>query len=193
MIIRIAYGGLMIGMFVFLIGVAITTYEEYAAYQGSPAQTASNANSAQFGQQIDGFMIAGVGATIQLNADTEQQINTLWQQFAERNLATLTGTREPKTVYVAYTRTRQDAGNMAVTIGYPVTPSFKRQNWMSIASIPGARRMEVRAKSALDYWFTGHGGTPSLSRLADFDIYRLDDNYNVAGLVSYPALTAEAR
>lgn len=192
-IVRIAYGGLMIGMFAFLIGVAITTYEEYAAYQASPDQTASSSDYAPFGQQIVGFRIAGVGATVRLNANAEQQINALWEQFAGRDLATLTGTRKPKTVYVVYTRTRPDAESMTVTIGYPVATSFSGESWMSITRVPDAKRMEVRAKSALDFWFTGQGTDPSLSRRADFDVYQLDENYNIAGMVSYPALTTEAR
>ena len=192
-IIRLAYGGLMIGMFAFLIGVSVTTYEEYATYQAAPAQAVPRPDPSQFGQQVDGFLIAGVGATVRLDADTERQINALWEQFAGQDFATLTGTREPKTVYVAYSRARPDASQMTVTIGYPVPASFSGDSGISITSIPGATRMEVRAKSALDFWFAEHGTGPSLSRRADFDIYQLDDKYNIAGLVSYPALTAEAR
>jgi len=189
-VISFLYWVLVIFMFVF----ALTLINQYwglmianqSAQTGSGfvhAGTLDQSSKSAINPKSTEKVLTGIKARLDLEGDVEKQITDMWAGlYAKEIYLKMPKGTDIKTIYMAYYNYSFEAQTIDVLLGYAADMDEDDGSGLVKKVIDSKDHELIEGKTVLEVWLK-----PEKRNLAydeDFDIYYLDDNWNVKRTVS---------
>ena len=184
--IRSLYGVLTLLMFAFMI-LLVRHYDQFGDSSSITQVQPMFAQSTVVSDEIvslESFYISGKQYQLDLDTDTEKQLNKFWQSFAAQDPSSYLNTiRDTDKVYLAFGRYDETAMKVALVMGYATTKKEVVGAGYDTLLVPKGQYKVV--DSVLTQWESADN---SQSYQGDHEVYQLDNDYRVINKQAYVGL-----
>lgn len=123
------------------------------------------------------FSLATIRYQLDLNGDVEKQMNDFWQDFYQQNaLHYLSSIVAHDEVYQVYRNFDMSKAKVETLIGYRVK-ELSEDKQFEFVTVPAGNYLQKN--SVLESWMNFQQLPANVSYELDYDVYKLDKNYNV--------------
>lgn len=203
----------VISMFVFIAWIVLFPYDGYETEQtASPAYTntqpvqpqnnpqpvqtrqpAENTNTVAglVPEQRQPLRLAAVTSQLNLQQSLGPQIERAWQRFISADLLSKTEISNSLRVHALYHNYNPETQQLSMSIGYVVAEQGYIPAGVEELQVNGGRYLRLPGETVLDNWNNPQRFGSALSYSNDYEIYLLDENYQVKSQVAFLAVTGQ--
>lgn len=128
------------------------------------------------------FKIVGLKRKVYLNTNVSGQLNEIWEEFNRAELwNNVTQVENYNEIYVVYDQWNFKQNSVDIVIGYPSFMTVSKNSGLASMDVPKGGFL-VR-QSVLNMW--QESSELTLTYTKDFEIYQLDDNYQIQQQSAY--------
>ncbi len=202
--IRLLYGLSIIGMFAFMVWIAwpANNYfsdvaaadtakhngEKSTATHVRPASVLADTTETDQLTEDNQLLIAGLGQTINLNANIEKQIGQHWEKFARLNISRQMTAKDPLQVVAVYHQYDNQRNQFRLTLGYRTTKAVATEGLLDTVKLSNGAYLKRPDASVLDYWQAPEKTQQRLKLEADYEEYQLDEQYQILSQTAFLAV-----
>ncbi|MBN3561963.1 effector binding domain-containing protein [Aliamphritea spongicola] len=148
----------------------------------------TNTVADQVPEQRQPLRLAGTGIQLNLQRPLQTQIDRAWQRFIDTDLLSKVEITNSTQVYAVYHGYNQQAQTVRMTIGYVVNERGYVPTGIDVLEVAGGRYLRLSGENVLDNWSNSQRFGDALTYTADYELYLLNENYQVLSQVAFLAV-----
>ncbi len=142
----------------------------------------------QLPEQRQPLRLAGTHLQLNLQRPLQTQIDTAWQRFIDTDLLSKVEITNSTQVYAVYHGYNQQAQIVQMTIGYVVNERGYVPAGIDLLEVSGGRYLRLTGENVFDNWSNPQRFGDALTFNADYELYLLNENYQVLNQVAFLAV-----
>ncbi|WP_271272304.1 effector binding domain-containing protein [Aliamphritea hakodatensis] len=139
-------------------------------------------------EQRQPLRLAGTGIQLNLQRPLQTQIDQAWQRFIDTDLLSQVEITNSTQVYAVYHGYSQQAQTVHMTIGYVINERTYIPAGTHVLDVAGGRYLRLSGENVLDNWSNSQRFGDALTYTADYELYLLNENYQVLSQVAFLAV-----
>ena len=139
-------------------------------------------------EQRQSLRLVSVSNQLNLQRPLQIQIDHLWQRFIEADLLNKVEITNSLQVYAVYHSYNEESQIISMTLGYVINDHTYMPTGVNELKVSGGRYLRLPDENVLKNWDKPQRFGNALKLEADYELYLLDENYQVLNQVTFLAV-----
>lgn len=139
-------------------------------------------------EQRQPLRLASISGQLDLQRPLQPQIDNIWQRFIKADLLNKVEITNSTQVYAVYHGYREKTQRLSMTLGYVINNHAYMPTGVTELQVSGGRYLRLTGESVLDNWDKPQRFGDALKFTADYELYLLNENYQVLNQVAFLAV-----